>query len=163
MTVLFDFQDPNALLRKATKVSTQRRSGTVAETVKHAMVHTPSPVATLHHTVIAAAPHPIRQRANDGDHYMVAYISIPLGWLPALDQEFAKTWDISFIGPAGQIQKLPPTLLDMETLIPDRVYIGFDWMWLPTNEQPSYGYIKDKLVKFVTATRQSFDESYVPE
>jgi hypothetical protein len=163
MTTLFDFQDPNALLRKATKASTQRRSGTVAETVKHSIIHTPSPSATLHHCIIAAAPHPIRQRADEGEHYMVAYISIPLNWLPALDQEFARRWDVSFLGPAGQIQKLPPTLLDMEPLIQSRVYVGFDWMWLPTNEQPGYGYIKDKLVKFITELRKGFDSDYVPE
>jgi hypothetical protein len=94
---------------------------------------------------------------------MVAYVSIPLDWLPALDAEFASQWDISFIGPAGYVQKLPPTLLDMEPLLTDRVYVGFDWHWLPTTEQPGYAYIKDKLVKFLTALRQVIDDSYVPE
>lgn len=164
---LFDFNDPTAILRKATRVSTQRRSGTVADTVRHSIIHTHAPESTLHHIVMAACPHPVRARANEGDHYMVAYVSIPLDWLPVIDVEFGRVWDISFIGPAGSIQKLPPTLLDMEELLDHRVYIGFDWLWLadtnPPTQQPHYDRIKPKLIEFVNTLRSAFDSSWVPD
>jgi hypothetical protein len=166
-STLFDFFDPNIVLKKATRASTQRRSGTVADTVRHSIIHTHSPNATLHHAIIAACPHPVKARANDGEYYMVAYTSIPIAWLPALDTEFAKTWDVSFIGPAGAIQKLPPTLLEMEELLPDRVYIGFDWLWLaqenPPVVQPHYDKIKPRMIEFINALRSEFDSAWIPE
>jgi len=155
MSTLFDFSDPNSMLRKATKASTNRRSGTVEGTVRHAMIHTSGVPATIHHTVVAAMPHPIRQRANEGDHYMVAYVSVPITWLAALTQTLALEYEVSFVGPAGYIQKLPPTLLELETMIRDRVYIGFDWLKLPTNEQLGYPAIQSRLIQFVNTLRKS--------
>lgn len=164
MSNLFDFHDPLTLLRKATKASTTRRSGTVADTVKHGIIHTHSPESTLHHYIIAACPHPIRARANEGEFYMVAYVSIGIEWVKSMDVEFARNWDVSFIGPAGAIQRLPPMLLDMEELLGARVYIGFDWMWMlganPAVPQPPHERIKPKLIEFVAALRKRFDPEW---
>lgn len=165
MSSLFDFHDPNMLLRKATKASTQRRSGTVADTVKHGIVHTSVPESTLHHYVIAACPHPTKAKANEGEYYMVAYVSIPITWLENLSMEFARLWDVSFIGPAGAIQRLPPMLLDMEELLGPRVYVGFDWFWMlgatPAVQQPHHEKIKPKLIGFVSALRERFEPEWV--
>jgi hypothetical protein len=107
---------------------------------------------------MAACPHPIKARANDGEHYMVAYVSIPLEWIRSVGDTVAELWDVSFIGPAGSIQRLPPTLLEMEELLGQRVYIGFDWLWLtetnPPTQQPHYDKIKPRLIEFVTALRK---------
>jgi len=163
MTTLFDFSNPETILVKATKASATRRSGTVAETVRHSLVHTSSPESTLHHVIMAACPHPERAKANAGEHYMVGYVSIPIDWLKHVTVEFAKKWDVSFIGPAGTIQRLPPTMRDMEDLLLDRVYIGFDWLWLaraePPIQQPHYDKIKPKLIEFVSALREVAEAS----
>lgn len=158
MTNLFDFSDPAVILRKQTQVSGNRKSGTVTDTVRHSMIHTESPNSSLHHTIIAACPHPTKERADRGDYYMVAYVSIPFEWYQTIDTEFATVWDISFVGPAGIVQRLPVTLADMEDLLTDRVYIGFDWLWLTDSgnlhPQISYDSIKDKLVSFVRTMRE---------
>lgn len=157
MTTLFDFSNPNALLKKATKASATRRSGTVADTVRHSLIHTSSPNTTIHHVIIAACPHPIKNRADQGEYYMVAYVSIPLQWIELVDPKVRKDWDVSFIGPAGTIQRLPPTMLDLVDVLDDRVYIGFDWFWLAQNEppiqQPHYDKIKPRLIEFVSQLR----------
>jgi hypothetical protein len=157
MTTLFDFHDPNTLLTKATKASATRRSGTVADTVRHSLIHTNSPDATLHHAIIAACPHPLKSRADVGEYYMVAYVSIPLDWIGLVDTIVAKDWDISFIGPAGTTQRLPPTMIDMADVLEGRVYIGFDWFWLaqvePPVQQPHYEKIKPRLIQFVNQLR----------
>jgi len=157
MNPLFDFSNPNALLIKATKASATRRSGTVAETVRHSLIHTHSPDASLHHTIIAACPHPMKNRSDLGEYYMVAYVSIPINWLSHITTEFAQQWDVSFIGPAGTVQRLPPTMLDMEDVLGSRVYIGFDWLRLgqtvPPTQQPHYDSIKPRLIEFVSALR----------
>ncbi len=161
MSTLFDFSNPNALLTKATKASATRRSGTVADTVRHSLIHTPSPNATLHHVIMAACPHPVKTRADLGEYYMVAYVSIPLDWISYINEEIAQKWDVSFIGPAGTVQRLPPTMLEMEDVLGGRVYIGFDWLWLvqsdPPLQQPHYEAIKPKLIQFVTALRSTVE------
>jgi hypothetical protein len=150
------FGDPAAFLQRQTQLSIRRPSGTVQDSVRHSMIHTPSPDATIHHAVIAACPFPVQARADKGEYYMVAYVSIPPAWLKTLNKVIAETWDVQFIGPSGVIQKLPPFLLDMEDILGDRVYVGFDWLWLggEPRVQPSADYIKDKLVKFVSAVRE---------
>lgn len=158
MTALFNFTNPNALLKKATKASATRRSGTVAETVRHSLIHTQMPDVTLHHAIIAACPHPLKTQADQGEYYMVAYVSIPLPWLPFIDAIIRNQWDVSFIGPAGTTQHLPPSMRDMDDVLGDRVYIGFDWFWLtqsqPPIQQPHYDKIKPKLIQFVSHVRQ---------
>lgn len=149
------FRDPKAPLFAAqTKASNQRTSGTVQGSVKHGMVHTASPESTLHHVITAAMPHPLRERADAGIYYMVAYMSIPLEWKKLLTTELCIKFDISFIGPSGTIQRLPPVLLDMNDVLGDRIYIGFDWLWLMRGDmsmsnapaQPTVEYIKSKLI-----------------
>lgn len=163
MTKLFDFSNPNALLVKATKASATRRSGTVAETVRHSIIHTASPDSSLHHVIIAACPHPMKNRADLGEYYMVAYVSVPVAWVGFIDRDFATRWDISFVGPAGTVQRLPPTMLDMEDILASRVYIGFDWLrWGqvdPPQQQPHYDAIKPKLIQFVSALREKVEAS----
>lgn len=160
---LFDFlADPNAMLQKATRGALKRQSGTIENTVRHAVIHTDAPDATLHHTIIGACPHPTRERAIDGEYYMVAYVSIPLTWLETLTTDFARTWDVSFVGPAGLIQRIPRSLDDIEELLGDRVYIGFDWLWVtdvvPKQKQYSADRIKDRLVDFVKALRSEVEK-----
>jgi len=155
---LFGFFDPNAMLRKQTQQSLRRPSGTVPDSVKHSVIHTESPDATIHHVIIAACPFPVKDRADRGEFYMVAYVSIPIDWLSRITREFATQWDVQFIGPAGMIQKVPPVLSDMEDLLGERVYIGFDWCWLGGEkpvQQPTAEYIKNKLTQFVRTVRDS--------
>ena len=153
MSTLFDFNRPSNPIAAATKASAIRRSGTVAETSKHSMIGTQSPDATIHHLVMAAMPHPIRARADEGDHYMVAYVSVPVSWVPRITTAVAKTWNVSFLGPAGFIQRLPPTLHDMEDILGTRIYVGFDWfvytMTDPATQQPAYAAIKNRCQAFI--------------
>jgi hypothetical protein len=162
MTALFDFVDPNMMLQLATQASATRRSGTVADTVRHSLVHTQSPDATIHHAIMAACSHPVKARAKLGEYYMVAYVSIPIQWAPYITPEFAQQWDISFIGPAGTVQRLPPGMLDMKDLLESPIYIGFDWLWLakstPPIQQPHYDKIKPKLIECVCAIRALAEE-----
>lgn len=157
-TPLFDFSKINQLLPSFKDEPATRRSGTVAGTVRHSLVHTPSPDATIHHSIIAACPHPVKARADLGEYYMVAYVSVPLAWEGLITSEFASRWDISFIGPAGTVQRLPPSMRDMEDVLEERIYIGFDWLWLaksePPIQQPHYDKIKPKLIDCVTALRE---------
>ena len=162
MNTLFDFSNPNALLSKATEVSATRRSGTVADTVRHSLIHTQSPDATLHHVIIAACPHPMKNRADLGEYYMVAYVSVPIAWTRFIDEAHADKWGVTFVGPAGTVQRLPPSMRDMEDVLGARVYIGFDWMELtrsnPPIQQPHYDSIKPKLIDFVTNLRLKSEE-----
>lgn len=89
---------------------------------------------------------------------MIAYVSIPMSWFRLLTPALAETWDIQFIGPAGTIQKLPPVLHDIEELLGERVYVGFDWLWLGGEPvtQPSVEYIKTKLTEFVVTLRDAY-------
>lgn len=157
--LLFDLSKHSGLA-KATKASVNRRSGTVAETVRHSLVHTASPNATLHHCVIGACPHPVRERADMGDHYMVGYVSIPMAWAPLLTSPFSRDYDVSFIGPAGTIQRLPSAMYDCEDVLGDRLYLGFDWLDFaqstPPVQQPSYERIKDRIVDCMFAFRERF-------
>lgn len=159
-SLLFDLTKHSPLAR-ATKASVNRRSGTVAETVRHSLVHTGSPDATLHHCIIGACPHPIRERADMGDHYMVGYVSIPLAWASTVSRLFASDWDISFIGPAGTIQKLPAAMVECEELLGARVYIGFDWLdWAqaePPVQQPSYERIKEHMILCLKTFRERYE------
>lgn len=159
-TNLFDFSNPNMLLHKQTKNSLRRVSGTVPETVKHGIAYTPDPGATIHHTIIAACPHPTKELANKGTYYMLAYISIHPDWLELITDEFASTWDVTFIGPAGMIQRLPPLFLDMEDILGNRVYIGFDWLWLGEGAQPIQPRVESiakRLHEFVSALRSKHE------
>lgn len=144
-------------LTKATQSSVNRMSGTVADTVRHSLVATESPDATIHHAVIAACPHPIQTRADQGDHYMVAYVSVPPEWVKRLTPQYAHDWDISFVGPAGIVQKLPPGMMEANQFLGSRIYVGFDWFDLsqamPRIQQPSYPKIQQKLIDFVKALR----------
>jgi len=153
----FDFNNPNLLLQK-TAANTQRRaSGTVYDSVAHGIVHTPAPDSTIHHVVTAACPHPTRELEMRGVFYRVAYVSVPLSWIVAMTPEFATRWDVTFVGPAGSIQKLPTAFQDMEELLGARVYIGFDWRWLGDNmkDQPTVERMKDQLTRFVTELRSA--------
>lgn len=156
---MFEFNNPNLILQKVTLNSQRRSSGTVFDSVKHGIVHTPAPDSTLHHIVTAACPHPKKELEMQGIYYRVAYVSIPLDWLSLIDDEFANKWDITFIGPVGVIQKLPPTLQDMEIVLNDRVYVGFDWMWLgeAVRQQPTEDKLRDKLIQFVTDLRNRIE------
>jgi len=153
--LLFDFGNPDTLLTKATKATNRRRSGTVADTVRHSVVHTQSPDSTIHHCIIAACAHPQKAQADEGIHYMVGYVSIPLEWITRLDAKFCDAFGISFIGPAGSIQKIPPTLKDMEDIFGERLYIGIDFFhYMRTQtQQPSYQQMKTKLVEALEAIR----------
>lgn len=146
---------PEFRMTRKPKPSMRRQSGTIEGTVEHGMVHTLSPNATLHHTIIAMCPHPTKEFANQGKQYRVAYVSIPMDWLPYINNEFADTWDITFVGPTGTIQRLPPALADMDTLLGPRIYIGFDWLWcaMDLNLQPQPATLVSKLTKFVSAVR----------
>lgn len=167
---LFDFTDPTIMLRRHVvesnkSVATNRVSGTIQNTVRHGVIHTMEPSATLHHHVIAASPHPTKNRADAGEFYMIAYVSIPMEWSAAIDNEFAQLWDISFLGPIGMIQKLPPALADVEDLLGERVYVGFDWLWLGGGEkpaQPSHDWIKNQLIKFANELRRRVDPDWIP-
>lgn len=158
---LFDFEDPNLLLRRhpveTNRGLTHRSSGTIQNSVKHGIVHTSEAPATLHHTVIAASPHPTKNRADRGEFYMIAYVSIPMAWLNQITPAIVDLWDISFVGPSGTIQKLPPALADMEDLLNERVYLGVNWLWLGGEEplpQPQPEYIKSKLIALVNSIRE---------
>jgi hypothetical protein len=162
MTTLFDFTaSAKNTLKQITSESPQRRYGTVAETCRHSIVHTWSPDATIHHVVIAACHHPIQAKADLGEHYMVAYISIPMEWRRLLDTKLCKDWDVSFIGPAGVIQRLPPALRDVADIIDGRIYVGFDWFWLAANDppiqQPHYDKIKPRLIQFASQVREMWE------
>jgi hypothetical protein len=164
MTSLFDFSDPNLLLRKTAQNTNRRQSGTLQDTVKHGVLHTASPEATLHHSIIAACPHPDKARADSGEYYMVAYVSLPIDWVESLDEEVCRRFDVSFKGPAGIVQKLPPSLMDMDELIGPRVYIGFDWMWLGVGEplpQPTPEKIRERLIFFINEMRRLNDPDWV--
>jgi len=152
---LFDFNNPNLILQRQTAHSIRRPSGTVPESVKHGVIYTQEPNVTIHHTIIGASPHPDRDKADKGWFYMVAYVSIPLSWFPAITKEFADTWDVSFVGPTGAIQKFPPVLRDIEMLVGERLYVGFDWFWLrdEPKAQPSAEKIKARLLEFVSTLR----------
>lgn len=154
---LFDFGNPNLILQRQTAQGIRRPSGTVSESVKHGVIHTPSPDTTIHHTIIGASPHPVPRSADRGEFYMIAYVSIPIEWIDRLSPAVASTWDVTFIGPAGTNQKLPPVLRDMEELLGNRVYVGFDWYWLKDSpkDQPNADTIKTKLTEFVNVIRDS--------
>lgn len=146
-------------LTKATRASSTRRSGTVADTVRHSIIHTESPDATLHHTVIGASPYPEKSRAALGDYYMTAYVSIHISWLVLLSQEVIDRWKVSFIGPAGLVQRLPYGISESEALLGQRIYVGFDWLAYakeqPAQQQPSYERIQSLLIAFVTELRKA--------
>ena len=159
----FNFVDPDALIREATKTHINRKTNTVANSIEHSMIHTPQPNATVHHVVTAASPHPSRDRADNGDYYMIAYISMPLEWAAALTPERQDRWDVTFIGPAGRVHLLPPALSTINDLIGDRLYVGFDWLWILKQgqdgikdpKQPTVPKIKDKLIEFATEIRDA--------
>lgn len=152
-----DFTDTlhEAAMRRLTARSPRRVSGTVLDSVHHGVVHTEKVPHTMHHVITAACPHPIREKANKGDFYMVAYASIPVEWETKLDSQFRRQYDVTFIGPAGTIQKLPSALNDIDSILGPRMYVGFDWSWLldSTSKQPTAQYLRDKLIKFVNAAR----------
>ncbi len=170
---LFDFNNPNLLLKKheveSSKFQVHRQSGTIQNSVKHSVIHTASPAASLHHTVIGASPHPVKARADEGEFYMIGFVSVPANWIDHIDMDFATTWDVTFVGPSGMIQRLPASLLDVEELLgADRVYIGFDWLWLGGDKsglkpvQPSHDRIKSGLIKFINALRQRVEPKWKP-
>lgn len=156
---LFDFNDPNILLQRHTAASNRRVSGTVPETVRHGMIHVELPTPSIHHTVIAACPSPDKNLEAKGEFYMIAYVSIPGDWLRYVSDELVSKWDVTFCGPVGTIQKLPPVLSDMEDLLGARVYMGFDWMWLGegVRMQPNQEGIKKKLAEFISALRSEIE------
>jgi hypothetical protein len=164
MSVLFEFSDPDSILRRATKNSIRRQSGTIADTVRHSVIHTRGPDSTLHHVVIAACPHPTKARSSQGEYYMIAYVSVPLDWFKFISGELANRYDISFMGPAGQIQKLPPSLIDMEELLPSRAYIGFDWLRFCETQQMQLTpeLIKGYLVSVVNDLRSAVEPHWNP-
>lgn len=157
----FTFYDP---LERLAKVSmndhVKRVSGTIPGSVVHALHSTPSPNATVHHLVAAACPHPVAEKADAGVYYTVAYVSIPSDWVHALTPEMQRTWDVSFVGPSGRIQRLPPALNDYEVILGERLYVGFDWFWLVANgndsstvAQPTSLTIRKRLGEFVEELR----------
>lgn len=156
----FDFRDTAALIRSATQATNKRASGTVQGSVVHGLIHTKSPDVTIHHTIIAACPHPTKTRHVLGDYYMVAYVSAPIDWLRLITAELCERWDISFYGPPGRIQNLPPALREFNDVLNDRFYIGFDWLYLARGDmdggvaQPSPDKIKSKLHEFINELRE---------
>lgn len=145
----------------------KRTTNTVKGSTKHGIVHTPAPDATVHHTVSAARPHPTREKANQHVYFMVSYISAPVEWLTVLDSEFCETWDVSFFGPGGIIQRLPPALQELEYAMVARFYLGFDWLYLTRSDtgkdsaQPTHEYIRTKMISCVAALRKKYDDSLV--
>lgn len=158
----FNFLDKTEEMRLATQLSNRRRSKTVFGTVQHQVMHSGTENATIHHAVTAARPHPVHERAQIGEYYMVAYISAPIQWLRYVDKEFCYTWDISFIGPSGTILALPPALSYIDDLTQERFYIGFDWLFLNRDDmgetgmpkQPNHADICSKMLKCIAALRQ---------
>jgi hypothetical protein len=154
----------DAELRQKTQATNPRKNHTVHGTFSHQIIHTASPDSTLHHVVTGAMAHPIKRRAENGDYYMIAYVSIPYAWKDVVSQSVMDLWDISFIGPAGQIQQLPPALSYVKEVIESDFYIGFDWLWLTRNDvlspevneppQPDAPYIINKLKAFVESMRE---------
>lgn len=152
---IFEFNNPNLILERHARNAVKRDSGTIAETIKHQVVHTPSPDSTIHHAVTAACPHPTRELEVAGKYYMVGYVSIPLPWLERITPAFAEAANISFVGPMGVIQRLPPILNDIEELLGERVYIGSDWSGLGEDMrlQPSASLILSMLTDTVRLLR----------
>jgi len=147
------FGDPLALFRRPKKDEShvKRSSGTLAESVKHGTIHTANPEPSIHHTVIAGCPHPRREFELKGEFYMLAYVSIPIDWLNYITYEMIDRWRITFVGPSGTIQKLPPALRSIEDIVGDRVYIGFDYLnEAEPQPQPSPEQLKLMLTAFVT-------------
>ena len=125
------FGDPFALFRRKDESHVKRSSGTLAESVKHGTISTVNSAQmdpTIHHTVIAGCPHPRKEFALKGEFYMLAYVSIPVDWLPFIDEGMSAKYRITFVGPAGTIQKLPPALKSIEDIVGERVYVGFDYL-----------------------------------
>ncbi len=141
--LLFQLPFAKNSIEAATKSSMNRRSGTVAETVRHSLIHTvDGGRTTIHHSIIGACPHPVRARAEQGDHYMVGYVSIPIQWYDHITPEIVAYFGISFIGPSGTAQRLPTSMYDYEDILGARMYLGLNWlghaMAEPALQQPGY-------------------------
>lgn len=152
----FDFRDSAELIRSATQASNKRASGTVPGSVVHGLIHTAMPNVTIHHTITAACPHPTKTRHHEGEFYMVAYVSAPIDWLRLMTADLCDRWDVSFYGPSGRIQNLPPALREFETILDGRFYIGFDWLYLSRDDmngvavpQPTPDKIKQRIHDFI--------------
>lgn len=157
----FDFRDAAALIRSATQATNKRASGTVQGSVVHSLIHTQQPNLSIHHTITAACPHPTKSRHNAGDYYMVAYVSAPIAWLRLMTFDLCERWDISFYGPSGRIQNLPPALREFDDILGDRFYIGFDWLYLARDDvdgapvaQPTPDKIKSRIHDFVNELKE---------
>ncbi len=147
-------------LRLKTQSSVRRQSNTVYGTLLHTAIHTSSPDASLHHIVTAASPHPRKSRADSGDYYMIAYVSIPMDWIEHVSFDFMQQWDVTFIGPPGFVQRLPPALSYMKDLMAPNFYLGFDWLYIVRQDQdgiepkqPTREYIINKITTCMQALR----------
>lgn len=137
---------------KAEDSNIRRRGGSIPGSVKHAMIHTSSPDATLHHTVIAQCPHPLANRLP----YWVGYVSIPNEWYSLLTPEFMREHSVSFVGPPGQTQRLTPALHHIADVVAIDIYIGFDWMH---SEELLFGVqVVNKLNQTVRVLRELYEK-----
>ncbi len=122
---------------KAAEVSREseikRRSGTIRNSVKHLVIHTWSPDATIHHVVVAECHSPHKGK----EPYFVVYASIPLEWYDSINSEFTEFSRMTFMGPPGIIQRKPATMNGMDELMDTRLYMGFDWREADQQPEPT--------------------------
>lgn len=130
------------------------QSGVVLNTTTHHIEHFIDPVdeeMTLHHLVIGYLPFPNdRERA-----YRVAYVSIPLAWMHKIPhyklEELYHKWDVSFEGPAGQIQTLQSSINEYDVMIGSRIYIGWDWRWAEEADNMDIDRVRERVNEFLKA------------
>ncbi|KAK0039437.1 hypothetical protein Bpfe_031114 [Biomphalaria pfeifferi] len=141
---------------KDSQPEVNKRNKTIRNSAKHLLLHTRSPDATIHHAVIAEMSHPVRDRLP----YYVAYVSIPVEWYGQIDDEVVRHMNISFKGPPGPTQKMPPTLSNVRDIVDTRLYVGFDW--LHASIQPHPNTVIEIMQRTIIGLREMYESDGVP-